>query len=96
MLLPADEAPKALTAEPISGDRFSLSLMFKRSPPSCSIPPMTKALRIISDSEPILPPLDEGGEPTWKVLSTIPPIHFTDIVIEGEQKNIKPGYLNLS
>ena len=43
MLLPPEEAPKALTADPTSGDLFSWSLMFKTSP-SCSIPPKIRAL----------------------------------------------------
>ena len=43
MLLPPEEAPKALTADPTSGDLFSWSLMFKTRP-SCSIPPKIRAL----------------------------------------------------
>ena len=50
-------------------------------------------LWILSDSEPMLPPLEDGGEPTWKVLSTIPPtsIHnkFENSKIKGPKQSKK-------
>lgn len=66
-----EKASRALTAEPISGDRFSPSL---NTNPSCTMPPISRARLITSDlSEPI-EPLEDGGDPTMKVRSTSPPV----------------------
>ena len=71
VLLPADvpRVSRALTAEPISGEREVAPP--RASPPDplwsmgCMIPPLSNARRMTSEwSDPKLPPLEEGGLPT--------------------------------